>query len=101
MRLVVTYEVTDGYTFSVRTHDPIEFDSIDALYYYLIEVAELYMKDNISEEERRMVGKKIYDDIGLDICDFIGHNHDGTMYFQEPLILTLEDWFDRYQVTKE
>jgi len=99
MKLVMTYEVTDEYTYSVTTHDPIEYESIEALYCYIDDMVSMAMGTDYHEMDHDALNE-FASIVGLTLYDFIGHNSDGSSYFREPHIQTLEDWFERCKVGK-
>jgi len=91
MRLVIVYQMGDGYTYSCRNTVPVEYESAEAFAVEFEKAAKDSYKTGANYGNFMFAGHKwssqnhAYYDNGKDVYD-------------EPTVLTVDEWFDRNSV---
>ena len=94
MKLVIRYDVGDGYTWNASVVEPFEYESVEKAEYDLLEMYEKWM------QARKENDRYIFCDVkfaGLDID--LSNLHDWSdredkYIYNSPEIKTLEDWWE-------
>jgi hypothetical protein len=90
MRLVIEYNVGDGYTWSATNTVPVEYESAEA---FFVEFEEACKEARVQAKQTRCRWVEF---------TFAGREWDADNFFEEdvyypPEILTVDEWFARLQ----
>lgn len=86
MKLVITYDTSDGFTYSLPTHIPFEYESKEKAEYDLICMWEQWQKNQQMSTSNVMLGT-----VDIDLWYFTS----ASKIYIEPKIRLLEEWFEQ------
>jgi hypothetical protein len=106
-KLVLVYDVGDGYTWCSTEHLPVAYESAEALYVHLEEAIVKYMEGgdwvppvgDLRMDFSFSVEKSLVNNLEQNGYKVFRSEHFYRAYTM-PEILTLEDWFNEYMVNK-
>lgn len=87
MKLVMTYQITDGYTFDVTYHQPFEYKSKDEAEFDILYALSTAYENNKLEFK--------FANETFDVEEYSYTDRDKVTHFRPPTILTLEQWFEK------
>lgn len=86
MRLVIRYEIGDGYTFNATETVPVECESGE---FFAVEFERLCKCVDRMENEFLFCGKTWY------VPNHMHYNRDREdFYYEAPIMLTVDEWFE-------
>jgi len=94
MKLVMTYSVSDGYTYSCDVTEPFEYESLDKAKFDFTTILCKYMDEHAKENYDNY--KVVFAGIELDL-NYFGEwsEYKQQTVWDEPTIETLEEWFEK------
>lgn len=95
MKLVLTYMITDGYTYASDIVLPFEYESLEKAEFDLLEQWERKREERAAGHIERFNNIK-FASMEIDYAHLIDYEK-GKESYKEPQILTLEDWFESYK----
>ena len=97
MKLVMTYDVTDGYTYNSEIVKPFEYESLEKAYCDFIVIFEDYQKkykEACDLQSYHYLNPDVkFAGFEIDLSNFHQHE-DGKDFWIEPRLQTLEEWFE-------
>ena len=97
MKLVMTYDVGDGYTWSSEIVQPFEYESLEKAYCDFIVIFEDYQekyKEARNSESYRYLNPDVkFAGFEINLSNFHQYE-DGKDFWVEPQLQTLDEWFE-------
>lgn len=107
MKLILNYTVSDGCTYSAEVTYPVEYESAESFYEYFVEGLKAAVREQrsflfsgvefytheffrfLDKDEVKQYRAKDY------LRDMLFETEHGVYAFDAPLVLTVEEWFER------